>query len=421
MKKVIFLIISLAMFLVLGCGDDDIVSVEEGIIVVLYPDTTVTAYYDSSVEFTHYVWNTTDTRVKWYVDDIEGGNDSLGTIDSTGTYINEGNYLDYDEVLVKVLSLADTSKFDTVRVFLKDRGYVYVDIDGDDATGKGTKANPYRTITEALANSIQGQIVKLSEGTFYEGETFPLVPLYEVGVKGEDTSSTIVQPPTDAAAFQFQYEDSYIEDLSIVGQNKQGIGVQFGDPDNPDNTEGIDTLKTQNIVIENVHTAAVKSGQSTNISFTHNVVRNCVYGIVIESIGEDIILTGSSFTDIDSIAVNITYAITGTLDANSITINNVPIGVYIINGSSSLFINCTFSNIDSIGILNEGLADLQSGGGSNVFSGFEPYDWCFYNDSPNDVSAIGNTWPSADADSIDTYFIYDDDEDSSLGKVIFQQ
>lgn len=411
MNKMIFFAILLSVFVIIGCGDDDIVNIDEEVLVVLYPDSTVNVYYDSSIQFTYYVWNTTNDDVKWLVNDIEGGNDTVGTVDTNGIYTNLGNYPSLnDEVIVKVLSLADTSKYDSVRVILRDRFYVYVDIAGNDDSGKGTFKSPYRTITKGLDKALQGQIVRVSDGTFYENETFPLVPIYEVGVKGHGTSLTIIQPPPDSAAFRFEYERSYIEDLTIRGQNKQGIGIQFSGADD------IDSLKTQNIVIENVHTAAIKTGLSNFVVFTDNEVINCVYGLVIDNPGEEILLAGSSFTDIDSIAVYLIDPITGKIDFNSVTIDGANIGLVISQGSFGFLHNSTFLNIDSIAVLNFNLVDLESGTG-NDFSALDV--WCIYNSSPNAVAALGNTWPAGDSAYIDTHYIYDDDENSSFGVVTF--
>ncbi len=417
MKKAVFLAILLSIFVIMGCGDDDIVQVEEELFVFIVNDTA-TVFYNEPYQLTFHVYVTTDTTVKWYINGIENGNDTLGTIDSNSVYLNEQNSVTIDDIWLKAVSQVDTTKSDSINLTIRDRYLVYVDSASDDATGKGTIAHPYRTITQGLAKAIQGQIVRVAAGTYNDGETFPLIPRDEVGVKGADTSQTIVQPPSNQAAFRFRYENSYIENLTIRGLNKQGIGVQFGDPENPDYTDGIDTLKTQNIVIENVHTAAIKSGQSTNIKFTGVNVRNCVYGFVVDEPGDKAILTGTRFTDIDSIAINLIDPITSTLDLNSVSIDGANIGVFISEGSFGFLLGTTFANIDSIGVLNSGNADLEGvSGGDNDFSALTT--WCFYNLSPNTISAQGNTWPSSDSTTIDTQYIYDDDENENLGVVVF--
>jgi hypothetical protein len=85
--------------------------------------------------------------------------------------------------------------------------------------------------------------------------------------------------------------------------------------------------------------------------------------------------------------------------------------------------NCTVDNIDSTGIIIEMGGDAwlgQSGiEGNNTFSNFQPKKWCIYNGDDGNISAIGNTWPASDSATIDTLYIYDDDEDTTSGHVIF--
>lgn len=414
MKKAVFLAILLSVFIILACNDDDIITRDEEIQVALYPDTTVTVFYNDTIQFTYNVFSTPNTAVTWYVNEIESGNDSLGIIDTSGKYTNSGNHREYDEVWIKVVSDADTGKSDSAHVIIKDRFFVYVDSAlGDNANGKGTLANPYRTITRGLSDAIQGQIVRVAEGTYSDGEVFPLTPIFEVTVQGYGTSLTFVRPPQNDAAFSLQYERTTIKDLTIRGENKQGIGVEF------EGGEGIDSLSLKNMKIVNCHTGAIKTGSSNVILFEDNVIDSCIYGVVIQNAGQDLVLTGSSFTNIDSIAIHLIDPIINNVDFTSVTVDGALIGLHLAESSFALILNSVFANIDSVAVLLNASAQMENNFnvGNNDFSGCS--NWCVINATALEIGARGNTWPASDSTTIDTQYIYDDDENASYGEVLF--
>ena len=103
-----------------------------------------------------------------------------------------------------------------------------------------------------------------------------------------------------------------------------------------------------------------------------------------------------------------------------VTIDGAWMGLDLGEGSFSLIHNSIFSNIDSTAIMIQALAQLEIApgiGGENDFSACT--NLCVHNATIDTVFARGNTWPSADSATIDTQYIYDDDEDPSLGPVIF--
>jgi hypothetical protein len=146
-----------------------------------------------------------------------------------------------------------------------------------------------------------------------------------------------------------------------------------------------------------------------------------VYGIVIQNAGQNLLLTGSSFTNIDSIAVHLIDPIINNVDFTNVTIDGAWIGMNLAQNSFALILNSTFANIDSTAVYLGSFAQLENafGVGNNDFSACS--NWCLINTSPapDSILARGNTWPSSDSTTIDTQYIYDDDENASYGKVVF--
>ena len=98
-------------------------------------------FYGDTVQFSAQVFNTHDTRVAWAINGIDGGNDSLGTVDTLGKYIAPASAPSFDQVMLKAISQADTSKSDSATILILDPIYVYVDsATGDDDLGSETSA-----------------------------------------------------------------------------------------------------------------------------------------------------------------------------------------------------------------------------------------------------------------------------------------
>ena len=412
MRKVLFLAILTSVLIIMACNNDDIIHRPEEVSVILYPDTTLTIYFGNTYTFNYSVYSTPDTTVTWYVNGVDGGNDSLGTVDSTGTFTAPSVALEFDSVMVKVVSQADTTKADSLGIIIKDRNYVYVDsATGIDSTGHGTYFKRFRTITKGLQEAIQGQIVRVNDGTYYENEAFPLIPRFEVSVQGTDTNKVFVMAPDDTSAFRLEYKKAVVRNLTILGDNKQGYGIEFA------GSSDIDTIRVRDLIIEDCYAAFTKTGEAANLLLENCWVNDCVYGFQINQAGTSLLMNNINFVAIDSIAVNSINPI-GELDFLGSRIDNAWIGIKTIEGEFCLITSSEFSNIDSIAVLLYNNADLQSGTIDNDFSGCGT--WCVYNASPDTIDAIGNIWPSTDPTVIDTQYIYDDDENGDYGPVIFQ-
>jgi hypothetical protein len=90
----------------------------EPITVAISP-STVTRRCLTSVTFTGKVTNTANTAVEWSVNDIVGGNNTLGTITSTGVYTAPGSPPGLS-ITVTATSAADTTKSATAVVLLQN-------------------------------------------------------------------------------------------------------------------------------------------------------------------------------------------------------------------------------------------------------------------------------------------------------------
>ena len=417
MKKVILLAILLGTFALINCGGEDIPTVSDEVSVYVYPDSMTTVYYEDSLQFRVSVFNTTDTTVDWYVEDILEGNSTYGTINSAGLYIAPGIALTFDRVIVKAISRADSTKSDSAEVLILDQDQVYVDsATGNDITGTGSPANKFKTMSRALATAISGQTVLVGLGTYNEsiGETFPITPTFNVCVQGRGKDSTFVKPPTTAAAFKLEDEHVAVKSLTVMGSDHSGTGVEFH------GGAGVKLLKLEDVAIENFHNAAIKAGEADTIRFVSNEVSNCANGVIIEQPVEKLILTQSAFTDIDSIAIQLISPVNNQIDFYDVTIDGAFIGLNLTEGSYAYIQESEFANIDSVAILLFASADIGISSaihGNNDFRGCT--NLCIYNGTDVTINAYGNWWPATDSVTIDTQYIYDDDENSSLGPVHF--
>jgi len=137
--------------------------------------TTTTVQAGATQQFTATVTGTTDTTVTWSVNDVVGGNSTVGTISASGLYTAPAAVPSPDTVTVKATSVADPSKSASATVTITappggrlwssrfgssdyDAGYaIAVDVNGDVlVTGyfQGTVDFGGETLTTAGAEDI---------------------------------------------------------------------------------------------------------------------------------------------------------------------------------------------------------------------------------------------------------------------------
>ena len=417
MKKVIFILAVFAGILILlNCGGDDVVNVSHDIKVVLYPVADTSVFFSDTLEFQAYVWNTTDTTVKWYVNNIENGNGIYGTIDSTGKYFAPAQTDGFDEVTVKIVSIADSTKSDSTVVYILDRDFIYVNVNtGDDVTGIGSEIHPFKTIGKGISIALNGQIILADSGTYNaaSGESFPLIPTRDVTIQGVADSSVIVEPPDDQPAFSLQYERAAVKNLTIRRSTKTGVGVEFA------GLTGLGRVSANTITIENCRIAALVVSAADTVGLINAAVDSCTYGVLVQDPALLLDLSQSSFTNIDSIAVETISPVSNTLDFNYVTVDNSWIGLNLVQASFAFIHNSQFSNIESTAVFLNARATINKQGtsGPNDFSGCQ--NWCVINNTPDSIYAVNNTWPAADSATIDNQYIYDDTQDATKGRVYF--
>jgi len=89
------------------------------VINVTVSPSTATVLTGGTRQFTDTVTDNSNTNVTWYVNDIDGGNSTVGTIDGTGLYTAPASVPGQATVTVKAVSDADGVSFGTAQAPLK--------------------------------------------------------------------------------------------------------------------------------------------------------------------------------------------------------------------------------------------------------------------------------------------------------------
>lgn len=104
---------------------------------------------------------------------------------------------------------------------------------GSDATGDGTEANPFRTISRGVAAASAGDTIRVHAGTYDQaaGEVFPIEKPPRVGIVGDDPSSCVVDGVSDQPVFRFPPSELFseldpLEGLTIQG-GSHGVSVDL--------------------------------------------------------------------------------------------------------------------------------------------------------------------------------------------------
>ena len=109
MKKLKMLYALLALGLVSCGGGGGGGGTPQPVSVSISP-TTASVEINNTAQFTATVRNTSNTAVNWLVNDVAGGNTTVGTISASGLYTAPAAVPDPNSVTVKAVSQADTSK-----------------------------------------------------------------------------------------------------------------------------------------------------------------------------------------------------------------------------------------------------------------------------------------------------------------------
>jgi hypothetical protein len=141
--------------------------------------------------------NGTNKSLTWYVNGIEDGNEVIGEItqNSPVTYTAPNWLPDPDTVLIKAVSVEDTTIYDSCFVMITfDKLFVDA-VNGTDANN-GCINLPFKTLTHAISVVDSGETIVAQPGVYDEanGEDFPLeCSTYDVTITGMDWEQCIIR------------------------------------------------------------------------------------------------------------------------------------------------------------------------------------------------------------------------------------
>lgn len=151
---------------------------------------------------------------------------------------------------------------------------------GDDATGDGSTARPYRSITRALEDASAGDMVRVHPGTYDQssGEIFPIEKTPGVGVIGDDADVCLVSGVPDQPVFRFPPSELYsqqdpLEGLTILG-GLVGVSIELTD----ELAVSCEPTITNNVIRQNIEDGVNLStaiyGELSRPKVTYNTIRN---------------------------------------------------------------------------------------------------------------------------------------------------
>jgi parallel beta-helix repeat protein len=265
---------------------------------------------------------------------------------------------------------------------------------GNDLTGKGNSAEPFKTITQALMIAQPKTIIKVAPGTYNaeSGEHFPLTLKQDVIIQGDLSSkgrNTIIEgsgffvSPTGAG-----------QNATIVVTN-QGAGVMGITVTNPTNRghgiwiESSKPLISQNTITRNGNTGISVNGKATP-TITHNNFFN--------NDGNGLLVYGTSTPIVENNDFERTgFGVSGVQSATIVLSNNTfrynRIGVMLEGNSQAILRQNQITDSTEVGLMTiaQARADLgtNQNPGQNIFRGNAQSD--IKNSSANQViTAFGN-------------------------------
>ena len=214
-----------------SCGSKE--TTEPQVLVVLTPDSTgvdLCGIFDIAAE----VENAEDTRIDWYVNDILGGNDSLGTISQTNpaVYRAPSTVPHPADVAVRAVPEADPAQEAFCVITFKStsvaRLYVNASI-GSDETGTGCPGKPLKTITRALAVADSGMTIQVAPGLYdvANGEHFPIQLRSGISLVGENWETTIIRAGSLEVSMAVSLGRSHCALRKFTLEKEETLGDEF--------------------------------------------------------------------------------------------------------------------------------------------------------------------------------------------------
>jgi len=381
MRKIILSILTLA--LISACGSDDPTGppTPTEITVTISPVRTIIDLSETE-QFTAIVDGTNNQQVSWRVNDVIDGDDTVGIITQSGEYTAPAEEPDMDSIKVTAVLLEDLSKVGTAWVHLTDPTKIYVELTGSDSTGTGSRNNPFRTVTHAVNVKINETIL-VGPGDFNMagGEEFPIYIYSGTIITGSGIDTTRIIGPgfsNDELGSVFSCDGAAItlERMTIMTTESRGLGVHL--------VPGNFLVNMKNLKIGPNHTGfIIDNPNPTRPIIETSIITGDSIGIITRG-GCEPIIRNCQITDCG------VY------------------GIYIQDSSSP----------DLGSILPN---DSTDAGGNTIIDCGPGNMYLIYNDSPDSVWALGNSWVNPNPVNNDIY-IWDDDESfGASGPVILER
>jgi len=337
----------------------------------------------NSQELTATVKDAVNNDLTWYVNDIENGSNILGTItqNSPVTYTAPDYVPLVDEVVIKAVSVEDTTKYDSCRVNITFETLFVDPVNGNDDSGNGCVNRPFKTLNHASFEADSGMTIVALPGVYSAatGEYFPVQPrAVDVTIEGTDWEQCIIRGHDlpggyhmivnlmrDRAVFRkFTLEQGPGEPVCAVALKMEAVDVR------------IDSIRA----FERARYAVCRAEHATR-----PIIENCLFvvdegeldnrGINLFPNSSDGILRNCTIT---GFATGLTVTDTSDLLVEGCTIEGNGIGVELYAEGSPGSLNPDFGG------------GLRGSAGGNVFR--DNVDCGLWFDLPHDIYGKYNTW-----------------------------
>ncbi|MFY9271246.1 MAG: DUF1565 domain-containing protein [Candidatus Manganitrophaceae bacterium] len=258
--------------------------------------------------FTATVTGLSDTRLTWSVNDVVGGNETLGTITPnnptdpaqppTGTYKAPATSPDPNSVTIKAASVAEPTIFSNTATIRISPG-LFVDPTGNDSDDCGNETSPCKTLTKGLSRAQTGDTLIINPGIYRftgpsgAGEPVPLQMKRDIAIQGKNPA--------------------------IQGEEKLKTFLDFTDLGDTAEITGADNARLSSIVLQGNGPIRLAQGTPT--------LSDNLFTTSLRIVGGNPTIKGNTFSKIGGTALIIEGTATPKIEGNIITGNQTGISV----------------------------------------------------------------------------------------------